>query len=176
MIWVASPVSSLRKQTSHRYRTSLSRLLALLMIILPPHHILVSSSFLFFFKNITYKLLCVLFLTHDNVCFFLVCFTENNYKASCENGNNNNNRTDHGSSPVENGDSSNAKTFTFRELASATKNFRQECLIGEGGFGRVFKGTLQGGEVTNFTLILVIYLYILSLFFVTIWYNSLGHP
>ncbi|KAL3838487.1 hypothetical protein ACJIZ3_023078 [Penstemon smallii] len=36
-----------------------------------------------------------------------------------------------------------AKTFTFRELASATKNFRQECLVGEGGFGRVFRGTLQ---------------------------------
>ncbi|XP_057471922.1 receptor-like cytoplasmic kinase 185 isoform X2 [Actinidia eriantha] len=36
-----------------------------------------------------------------------------------------------------------AKTFTFRELASATKNFRQECLLGEGGFGRVYKGTLQ---------------------------------
>ncbi|XP_049366717.1 probable serine/threonine-protein kinase PBL25 [Solanum verrucosum] len=72
---------------------------------------------------------------------------ENNYKASCENGNNNNNRAHQDSPPVENGDSSNAKTFTFRELASATKNFRQECLIGEGGFGRVFKGTLQGGEV-----------------------------
>lgn len=42
---------------------------------------------------------------------------------------------------------SNAKTFTFRELASATKNFKQECLIGDGGFGRVFKGTLQGGEI-----------------------------
>ncbi|XP_009617108.1 probable serine/threonine-protein kinase PBL25 [Nicotiana tomentosiformis] len=48
--------------------------------------------------------------------------------------------------PIENGNT-NAKTFTFRELASATKNFKQECLVGEGGFGRVFKGTLQGGEV-----------------------------
>ncbi|KAL1827061.1 hypothetical protein ACET3Z_005473 [Daucus carota] len=36
-----------------------------------------------------------------------------------------------------------AKTFTFRELASATKNFRQECLLGDGVFGKVYKGTLQ---------------------------------
>ncbi|KAJ8558461.1 hypothetical protein K7X08_005227 [Anisodus acutangulus] len=68
---------------------------------------------------------------------------ENNYKPPCENANKGSDQA----SAVENGDSSNAKTFTFRELASATKNFRQECLIGEGGFGRVFKGTLQGGEV-----------------------------
>lgn len=40
------------------------------------------------------------------------------------------------------------KTFNFRELATATKNFRQECLLGEGGFGRVYKGTLQStGQV-----------------------------
>ncbi|MCD9559152.1 hypothetical protein HAX54_016973 [Datura stramonium] len=71
-------------------------------------------------------------------------FENNNYKPPCENGNN---EADQPSPPIENGDSSNAKTFTFRELASATKNFRQECLIGEGGFGRVFKGTLQSGEV-----------------------------
>ncbi|KAL3828134.1 hypothetical protein ACJIZ3_016936 [Penstemon smallii] len=36
-----------------------------------------------------------------------------------------------------------AQTFTFRELASATNNFRQECLLGEGGFGRVYKGRLD---------------------------------
>lgn len=94
---------------------------------------------------------CVLFLTHDllwNAYFFLYVI-ENNYKAPCENGNNNK-PADQTGPPIENGDSSNLRTFTFRELASATKNFRQECLIGEGGFGKVFKGTLQGGEVTNF--------------------------
>ncbi|XVE61776.1 hypothetical protein DITRI_Ditri06bG0066700 [Diplodiscus trichospermus] len=36
-----------------------------------------------------------------------------------------------------------AQTFTFRELAMATKNFRAECLLGEGGFGRVYKGRLE---------------------------------
>ncbi|EPS73300.1 hypothetical protein M569_01455 [Genlisea aurea] len=39
-----------------------------------------------------------------------------------------------------------AHTFTFRELATATKNFRADCLLGEGGFGRVYKGKL---ETTN---------------------------
>ncbi|WOL12548.1 hypothetical protein Cni_G21315 [Canna indica] len=36
-----------------------------------------------------------------------------------------------------------AQTFTFRELASATKNFRPDNLLGEGGFGRVYKGSLE---------------------------------
>ncbi|CAK8572243.1 unnamed protein product [Lathyrus sativus] len=36
----------------------------------------------------------------------------------------------------------NAQNFTFRELATATKNFRQECLLAEGGFGRVYKGVI----------------------------------
>ncbi|KAK9733904.1 hypothetical protein RND81_04G100000 [Saponaria officinalis] len=46
----------------------------------------------------------------------------------------------------ENGNTISAQTFTFRELASATKNFRAECLIGEGGFGRVYKGQLSTSQ------------------------------
>lgn len=36
-----------------------------------------------------------------------------------------------------------AHTFTVRELAAATKYFRADCLLGEGGFGRVYKGWLE---------------------------------
>ncbi|XP_076956114.1 putative serine/threonine-protein kinase PBL7 [Bidens hawaiensis] len=39
-----------------------------------------------------------------------------------------------------------AQTFTFRELAAATKNFRDDCLLGEGGFGRVYKGRLESSN------------------------------
>ncbi|XXG49799.1 hypothetical protein AAC387_Pa02g3871 [Persea americana] len=41
-----------------------------------------------------------------------------------------------------------AQTFTLRELAAATNNFRPECLLGEGGFGPVYKGRLEStGQV-----------------------------
>ncbi|KAF8392552.1 hypothetical protein HHK36_022897 [Tetracentron sinense] len=41
-----------------------------------------------------------------------------------------------------------AQTFTFRELAATTKNFQSESLLGEGGFGRVYKGHLEStGQV-----------------------------
>ncbi|CAN6234825.1 unnamed protein product [Urochloa humidicola] len=47
-----------------------------------------------------------------------------------------------------NGKPISAQTFTFRQLAAATKNFRDECFIGEGGFGRVYRGRLDGtGQV-----------------------------
>ncbi|KMT06114.1 hypothetical protein BVRB_7g162860 [Beta vulgaris subsp. vulgaris] len=35
------------------------------------------------------------------------------------------------------------KTFTFCELAVVTRNFRVDYLVGEGGFGRVYKGQLE---------------------------------
>ncbi|CAL5332020.1 unnamed protein product [Camellia sinensis] len=40
-----------------------------------------------------------------------------------------------------------ARSFTFRELAAATRNFREVNLIGEGGFGRVFKGCLESTHI-----------------------------
>ncbi|KMZ72214.1 Serine/threonine-protein kinase PBS1 [Zostera marina] len=36
-----------------------------------------------------------------------------------------------------------AQTFTFKELALATKNFTPECFLGEGGFGHVYRGCLS---------------------------------
>ncbi|XP_065023698.1 probable serine/threonine-protein kinase PBL23 [Musa acuminata AAA Group] len=36
-----------------------------------------------------------------------------------------------------------AHVYTFRELAAATQNFNSENLLGEGGFGRVYKGELK---------------------------------
>ncbi|XP_061374815.1 probable serine/threonine-protein kinase PBL3 [Gastrolobium bilobum] len=39
--------------------------------------------------------------------------------------------------------SNNLKSFSLSDLKEATKNFRQDNLIGEGGFGRVFKGWID---------------------------------
>lgn len=36
-----------------------------------------------------------------------------------------------------------AQTFTFDDLAAATGNFRSDCFLGEGGFGKVYKGHLE---------------------------------
>ncbi|KAM0936827.1 putative protein kinase RLK-Pelle-RLCK-VIIa-2 family [Dioscorea sansibarensis] len=49
-------------------------------------------------------------------------------------------------SPRTEGDilsSSNSKAFTFNELKNATRNFRPDSLLGEGGFGCVFKGWID---------------------------------
>lgn len=39
--------------------------------------------------------------------------------------------------------SSNLKSFTFSELKTATRNFRPDSVLGEGGFGSVFKGWID---------------------------------
>uniref|UniRef100_M1C2N2 Protein kinase APK1A, chloroplast n=1 Tax=Solanum tuberosum TaxID=4113 RepID=M1C2N2_SOLTU len=38
---------------------------------------------------------------------------------------------------------SNLKSFTFNDLKNATRNFRADSLLGEGGFGYVFKGWID---------------------------------
>ncbi|KAD7478894.1 hypothetical protein E3N88_02030 [Mikania micrantha] len=38
---------------------------------------------------------------------------------------------------------SNLKIYTFSELKSATKNFRIDAILGEGGFGKVYKGRID---------------------------------
>ncbi|KAJ8771104.1 hypothetical protein K2173_023429 [Erythroxylum novogranatense] len=37
----------------------------------------------------------------------------------------------------------NLKEFTFADLKSATKNFKSDTLLGEGGFGKVYKGSID---------------------------------
>lgn len=38
------------------------------------------------------------------------------------------------------------KRFSYRELQHATGNFAENAIIGEGGFGRVYRGTLDDGR------------------------------
>lgn len=44
--------------------------------------------------------------------------------------------------------SSQLKAFTFSELKNATRNFRPDSLLGEGGFGYVFKGWIDEHTLT----------------------------
>lgn len=37
----------------------------------------------------------------------------------------------------------NLRVFSFAELRSATRGFRPDSLLGEGGFGRVYKGWVE---------------------------------
>lgn len=39
------------------------------------------------------------------------------------------------------------KEFNFDELTLATKNFNNSSLVGQGGYGKVYKGTLTDGTV-----------------------------
>ncbi|XP_019157142.1 PREDICTED: probable receptor-like protein kinase At5g15080 [Ipomoea nil] len=40
------------------------------------------------------------------------------------------------------------RKFTYNELKAATRNFRPECLLGEGGFGSVYKGWINANGFT----------------------------
>lgn len=55
------------------------------------------------------------------------------------------------SSPQTEGEivqSFNLKSFHFNELKRATSNFRQDPVVGEGGFGYVFKGWIDEHSFT----------------------------
>ncbi|XP_059286972.1 probable serine/threonine-protein kinase PBL21 [Lycium ferocissimum] len=52
-----------------------------------------------------------------------------------------------GSGEYNNQNSNVARSFAFKELAMATQNFRETNLIGEGGFGSVYKGCLDSGLI-----------------------------
>lgn len=77
------------------------------------------------------------------VCYRFADNTQKNTNVPIQNSN--------APSQTDVGDESNGvKTFTFRELATATKNFRPDYLLGEGGFGRVYKGSLENsGQVKS---------------------------
>ncbi|KAG8084586.1 hypothetical protein GUJ93_ZPchr0010g8796 [Zizania palustris] len=45
-------------------------------------------------------------------------------------------------------ESANVKAFTFNELRTATRNFRPDSVLGEGGFGSVFKGWIDEKSLT----------------------------
>lgn len=55
-----------------------------------------------------------------------------------------------------------ARSFTFKELAIATQNFKESNLLGEGGFGSVYKGVLDSQLASELKHI---YIYIASLMF-----------
>lgn len=45
----------------------------------------------------------------------------------------------------------NLKIYSFAELKSATKNFRNDTILGEGGFGKVYKGWIEETFGSKFT-------------------------
>lgn len=49
------------------------------------------------------------------------------------------------------GDYGNVNTFTYAELGAATKNFRPDQVLGEGGFGMVYKGLIDQTVRPGFT-------------------------
>lgn len=46
----------------------------------------------------------------------------------------------------EGGSINKARTFTYAQLVNATDNFKGSYFLGEGGFGKVFKGKLEDSD------------------------------
>lgn len=51
--------------------------------------------------------------------------------------------------------SANLRIFSYLELKTATRNFRSDTVLGEGGFGKVYKGWLEEKAPTRTTVIAV---------------------
>lgn len=47
--------------------------------------------------------------------------------------------------------SPNLKAFSYNELKNATRNFRHDFLLGEGGFGHVYKGWIDSSTLSSST-------------------------
>lgn len=67
----------------------------------------------------------------------LLCAEPNSLRLK-ENGNENND-----------GKKTEACSYKYSELVAATQDFTEDNLIGEGGFGGVYKGLLESGQVIN---------------------------
>ncbi|XP_057769104.1 probable serine/threonine-protein kinase PIX13 [Salvia miltiorrhiza] len=50
----------------------------------------------------------------------------------------------------------NLRVFSLAELKAATRNFRSDSVLGEGGFGKVYKGWLQDDRATSKTTIIAV--------------------
>ncbi|KAK1412784.1 hypothetical protein QVD17_34290 [Tagetes erecta] len=57
--------------------------------------------------------------------------------------NNENEETNNADEPVQSTVANGQRMFTFEQLVAATENFKADNLLGEGGFGKVYKGKLQ---------------------------------
>ncbi|XP_027329521.1 probable serine/threonine-protein kinase PIX13 isoform X2 [Abrus precatorius] len=86
--------------------------------------------------------------TSSNITNYTTRFNSSTSLWDSENSNSNSNKNWQSSGVRRDGegqilDASNLRVFTLAELKAATQNFRADTVIGEGGFGRVYKGLIK---------------------------------